>query len=866
MTSQNRKRALFQRLAVALLVVLSLCLSAIVANGVLSSGFLGAAAAQDGATPVQEAQPEPRRPENPQAQLDAWKVEIDQIAAGIQRGSLSDRELADLRARAEQVRARATGVIDQLAPTVQAVEARLKQLGPAPAKPKEGEPPPPPESDAVRADRATQDKALAELQGFTKQASLIQLKADEVIKAIGDRRRDRFNRAVMEQSRSILDPGLWFEAIAAVPGTVSAFGLLMSDFFRLLAGRGGEIAFAVLGLAIVLLGVLVRPVRRRLITATERDPQAVDPSPLQKSGAAIAVVVVNTGLPLIGLFAIYLALDAFNLSPERIDQVQLALITSIALGVAASSLSLAILAPGKPQWRLLTVGEQAAVQLRRLFVLLSATFGIGIFLVRLMPILAAPLPLVIVLSGFFALVDIALMMLALRTVAASLASADDQVPEATVLETAAPGSERRHSVLWRWLVPLAWIAAIAGVVAAVAGYVALSRFIANQMLWAGLNLATLYILLILIDEVFGATFRRETAVGSSLNRSMGFARETVEQVGVVLSGVSRLALIAVVALLVLLPLGFSSEDLLADARAAFFGFKIGGLTFSPSAILGAIGIFVLAVVITKGIQGWLEARFLPRTRLDAGLKNSILTAFGYVGYILAGMLAFSSVGVSLENVAIVAGALSVGIGFGLQSIVNNFVSGLILLAERPIKAGDMIEIGAEKGFVRKINVRSTEIETFDRASLIVPNSSLISGTVKNWMHRDLTGRVVVNVGVSYDADPERVKDILVSAAKAHKLVMIFPAPAAFFTDFGESALMFRLICTVPMVTDAFGVESDLRFEIVKRLRSEGIDIPYATRDLNVRQLDDLRAMLEAYLAGGRPDPEATGTRTDKPAG
>ncbi|MCW1841218.1 DUF3772 domain-containing protein [Prosthecomicrobium hirschii] len=848
-------RHLIARLLRLALLATVLALTSL-ASALMPAPLVASAHAQDAPAPAAPPVEEVKRPENPQALLNAWKVEIDQIAAGTQRESLTDRQLTDLRARAEQVRVKAGELIDQLTPGVQAAEARLKQLGPAPQKPKDGEAPPPAESDAVKQDRAQLDKQLAELQGFTKQASLIQLKADEVVKSIGDRRRDRFNRAVMEQSRSILDPTLWLEAAAALPGTIAAFGFLLRDWGGLFMARGSLGAIGVLGLAIAFLALLLRPIRRRLLLATDRNPDAVNPSAFAKSGAAAAIVVVNTALPLIALMTLLVALRALDLNPDRIEQTLVALMIAAAVASAAYSLGLAILAPTKPQWRLIGISDTAAQQLIRIVGLLTASFGIGIFVIRILPVLAAPLSLVIALSGLFALLDIGLTMLALRTVAASLAADDEakrpEVP--TPGPASAPPAERGHSILWRWLVPIAWIAAIAGAVAALVGFVALSRFIAYQLIWAGLNIAVLYILLVLVDEALTATFRRETRVGLSLNRSMGFGVETVEQVGVVLSGLGRLALIGFVVAMILLPLGFSSEDLIQDAKAAFFGFKVGGLTVSLSSILGAVIVFMIAVAVTGGVKGWLEARFLPRTRLDPGLKNSILTAFGYIGYIVAGALAFSSVGVSLENVAIVAGALSVGIGFGLQSIVNNFVSGLILLAERPIKTGDMIEIGAERGFVRKINVRSTEIETFDRASLIVPNSSLITGTVKNWMHRDMTGRVVVNVGVAYNAEPEQVREILLAAAKAHRLVMIFPAPSAFFTDFGESALMFRLICTVPMVTDAFTVESDLRFDIMKRLRSHGIDIPYAQRDLHVRQLDDLRDLLARHLASAAPGP------------
>ncbi len=779
--------------------------------------------------------------ENPQQQLDAWKIEIDQIAAGVGRPGLSDRSLVDLRTRAETIRARADKIVEQLTPNVQALEARLKQLGPAPQV-KEGEPPPV-EADAVKQERETQQKALAELQGFVKQANLIQLKADEVARATTDRRRERFTSALLEQSRSVLDPSLLLEAASAVPSVVGGFVLLIREWIGLLAARASQTALVVLGLVGLGAIFLLRPVRRRLVQITERDARVIDPPQLTVSGVAAAIVAVNVILPVAFIWVVIAALRAFDLNPDRINQMLFGVMGGIGSAMAVYSLALAVLAPAKPQWRLIDFPEPTVQRLRGLLVTLAVTVGIGAFAGRMTDVLSAPIALVIAVSGLFALLSIILIMLVLRVVASSIA--EDEAPEAS--PTTDPNTQRSGSILWRWLVPLAWIAALVGAAAAVMGYVALARFLATQMVWAGAVFASLRILMSLYEEAIGSAFRKDTAIGTSLNRSMGISREAVEQIGVVLAGFGRLIMFALAALLIVSPWGIESTDLVADARAAFFGFRIGGITISLSSILAGLVVFVGVVAITRGIQNWLEHRFLPHTRMDVGLKNSIRTAFGYVGFVVAAMLAFASIGLNLENVAIVAGALSVGIGFGLQSIVNNFVSGLILLAERPIKSGDLIEIGAEKGFVRKINVRSTEIETFDRGSLIVPNSTLISGSVKNWMHRDLTGRCVIDIGVDYSADPDKVREVLLGCARGHKLVMIFPAPNAFFTNFGESAMQFRLVCTVANVNDAYGVESDLRFSIIRRMREERIDIPLAQRDLHIRQLDDFRGLAERYL-------------------
>jgi potassium efflux system protein len=212
------------------------------------------------------------------------------------------------------------------------------------------------------------------------------------------------------------------------------------------------------------------------------------------------------------------------------------------------------------------------------------------------------------------------------------------------------------------------------------------------------------------------------------------------------------------------------------------------------------------------------------------VRNSIKTLFGYVGFVFALVLGSAQLGLSFQNLAIVAGALSVGIGFGLQTIVNNFLSGLILLWERGIRVGDWVVIGAEQGFVRRISARATEVETFDRATLIVPNATLVSGVVKNWVHNDRVGRIIVTLNIAYSADPEAVREILIAVARGQELVLSIPAPLVLFNEFGDWALKFQLICFVDEIEMAERVKSEMHFDLHRRLKEAGIRIafPYPT--------------------------------------
>jgi len=281
------------------------------------------------------------------------------------------------------------------------------------------------------------------------------------------------------------------------------------------------------------------------------------------------------------------------------------------------------------------------------------------------------------------------------------------------------------------------------------------------------------------------------------------------------------------------------------------GFEIGAVSIVP--LHFAIGLAIFALFLTG--MGWIKREVLPdwvgRTRLDHGAREAVITLSGYVGIIVAALVGLSLAGFSLQNLAIIAGALSVGIGFGLQNIVNNFVSGIILLFERPIRTGDWIVAGDVQGFVRRISIRSTLIETFDRADVIVPNSVLISNNVTNWMLRDPWGRVTVPVGVAYGSDADRVTEVLLSAAQEHPLVMLdgkkVSPPQVLFMGFGESSLNFELRCFIREISRRLVTVSDLNYAIEKKLRAAGIEIPFPQRDIHVRGRTP-----ESDPLGGRP--------------
>lgn len=763
------------------------------------------------------------------------KDTIDRLSKAAERSLDNEEELQRLRGDLIGVFQTARVVRDDLKPKLDALQQQIDKLGPPPAKDAA------PESAEVTAERARLNALASEVDGALKSTDLIFVRARQLRDTVQTARQNLFASQILKRSPSPLAPTTWLRIADDAPGALRQVSETLSGWLTLASRKSTQLAGLVAGV-LALFFALTALVRRFL--AKRLDPRREAPPSFFVQAATIGWVAPLLAVPAVAALSVLgVGLDWLNLLTLEVGQIADTAFPALFVFVGVAALTRAMLQPRRPAWRLVDLSTPAARTVTKIITRIAAVFSADLILQEAVRRLFLPLSIG-VMEMALASIAIGLLMLALVRTPFEPKSVTTGVVHHGDADAAIAGRRGPMSRLRPYLIKIPiLIAAVAILTLSLAGYIGLGRFITTQVLVTGSAIAIILVFHLAISALLGAPGTGMKPFATVLFEKVGLDPRQ----GVLLTRVLSILLNAALALaaipLILVTWGFSAQEALSAMRSLVFGFEIGEFRISLARILIAAALFLALAFATRLIQRWIDKGVAKSQRIDQGIANSIHTAIGYTGFIVAALAAIAYGGIDITNFAIVAGALSVGIGFGLQSIINNFVSGLILLVERPIKVGDRVSVKDQQGFVRRISVRSTEIETFDKASVIVPNSDLIQSAVTNWTHRNSLGTVTVNVRVGYKSDPENVRDILQKVGSECPLLMQHPAPSVAFTDFGADGLEFSLGGVVPDVAKGDAAKSDLRFRIFKAFREAGIEMPYAQHDVHLRDLDMVRVLL-----------------------
>lgn len=707
--------------------------------------------------------------------------------------------------------------IETQQPVLEQLKAKLSGLGEAPTDA--------PEVPALAEQRAALSADLSIIETQLRMARLLALEADQVLDQITAKRRAHFHAELGTRTRSVLSAAFWTQLqLNQAIDARRAGDTLRNVGQRIQTTPAGMWLAVAAAIAVILF--LYRGTRRLLhaLTATR-----IPAGRLRRSLHAWSQIILAVLAPLLILTALSLGMTWRNpLTPEA-HALLTGTIALIYFGGYVASLGSSLLAAHTPTWRLAPLSDETAWQLRHFPYGAAALIILNGLAERAGEVFSLSLTSSILINLAIAGLTAALIgrfLWRVRRLRHSDGRAQTQ-----------PSDSWLARQLNRWMGVLQTVASLAlafSILCLLIGYVALGAFVLKQMIWSTVVILTAYLLSVTISDAAAA------ALGRPLDEPAhtGPARAP-EQLVILGSGIGQVLVFLFAILLLAAPYGHGPTDIQQHLDRLHSGLSIGEIQLKPMVLLQAVVIFGLGVLAVMTFKRWLEQRLLPATKLDRGIQASTTTLIGYAGYVIALVLALASTGLGMERLTWIASALSIGIGFGLQAIVQNFVSGLILLAERPVKVGDWVSLGGGvEGDIRRINVRATEIQMGDRSTIVVPNSELITKAVRNITHGGPLGRIQIQLSLPLDTPPETVREIMLQTMEAHASVLDAPAPAVTLDDIGAAGLTFKATAYVASPRLASNIRSAVMFDLLKRLRDADVALSSPS---SMRLLSDERA-------------------------
>jgi len=762
---------------------------------------LASVAAQD--DPVAESAPDPATAlKKAQKQLDDMKQQVSKAS--------TDNQLVKLRQSTDDLAAGMEKLAADLQPAQEKLQAQLDVLGPQPAAGSLAETP------AVVQQRNALNNSKKQLDDAVKRAQAIRAGAIDLGQQIGDLRRVAFKTQLALNTGSIVGAKFWAPIVQ--PSDEDAQRL---DQFNAAMKEAWDASWqeewrygtlALLALAVIIWSWGRYYSERFLAWVSIR---FLPDGRLRRSFMAIATVavtVITTGIALNLLNQTFTRVQALPVLLQDFSEgfSKLAIFCALIAGLGRAALSL-----NRPSWRLASLDDAVATGLRYFSPLLAA-LALAFGTVELINnVVSASLSATIFGNGLVAgLIGMVLLAIPLRS---------QRIRRR--LEQQGVHIEKRSTV--GGLVHLVTlVCSVIILFSLLIGYIAFARFLTYQVIWIVLVLMTFYFTVLFATDLCAAIFSSQTTSGKTLKKTLNVKDRHLEQMAIITTAVAKCSLL----LLMILSLFNGSfgtttpNSLLEKIASILTGEGLQRFNIVPGNLINAVICLAVGIYILRVTQRWLSNELLPKTISDVGIRASLVTLFSNVGYVLLILITLAALGIQWSNLAWIVSALSVGIGFGLQEIVKNFISGLILLTERPVKVGDMIGIGGVEGDVRRINVRATEIQLSDRSTMIVPNSQLISQNVRNATMGNAQGVVTIALTFPTDIDPELVRNILLSAYNDYENILETPAPYVRFSQLGPDGIILSVTGYVPSPRMVGATKSELLFNILKLLRAQRVNM------------------------------------------
>ncbi|ABK12000.1 DUF3772 domain-containing protein [Burkholderia orbicola] len=743
------------------------------------------------------------------AQLKQMQAELDRIKQQTSTASNS-KELDALDDSAQELSTDVAKLQSDLTPQRAQVQAQLDVLGPAPA---EGAAP---EAPAVAKQRAALDARKTQIDAALKQAADQKTSLTNLTEQFAKLHRSLLKNQLAFRSGSIFSAQFWLPLFHLSPDDRQRLEDFDDELFDMLRSSwvpGQRAITTVLLIAAFAAWLGGRRLIERGLAwiALNRLP----PTRLRRSALALSTALSTFLATAIAIQILYLAVARhYELTPSLTDLWdQFAKLAATCALIAG--LGRALLCTKHPSWRLPALADPVALAMKPFPSILAGLLLVSGTLESINRIVDTSLSVTLFGRGIVSLV-VAL------TVGASLLRAN----RARSALAAAGEAPEQRSTLAGLIHAGVTLAIVASLIALLIGYITVARFITYELVWFEIVLCATYILIQLTRDASESLFSSSLSTGQQIKHLFALEDRHLDQARTVLSGfgTSLLMLIAAIAL-VTGGFGTTPGDLLDSAVAMIGSQRLQSLNIMPDRILNAVIGFAIGFYLLRSLRRWLDGEFMPALGMDTGMRVSLITLFTNVGYVLLVLMTLGLLGVRWNNLAWIVSALSVGIGFGLQEIVKNFVSGLILLTERPVKVGDMVSIAGVEGDIRRINVRATEIQLSDRSTVIVPNSQLISQNVRNvTMGNSTQGVATLVLTFPLNTDPEQVRDLLLDAYREHPAILDKPAPSVTFSQLAPDGITLSVTGYVSSPRIASSTKSDLLFEILKQLRAAGITL------------------------------------------